>query len=267
MADSPGQSAFRITYVGGPTALIEVAGLRLLTDPTFDAPGKHYNFGWGTGSRKLAGPAIAADAIGPIDAALVSHDHHDDNLDPAGRAWLPSAKRVITTPSGAGRLGDGAEGLAPWAATTIAMPEGGELRITASPARHGPPASRPVVGEVIGFILEWEGQRNGTVWISGDTVYFGGVTELGRRFAIGTAILHLGGVRFPITGPLRYTMNAREAVRIVREFAPETVIPIHYEGWKHFREGRDTAEAAFAEAGLADRVRWLTPGAAQTIEA
>ncbi len=49
------QSACTITHIGGPTALIEVGGLRLLTDPTFDPPGKHYSFGWGTGSRKLAG--------------------------------------------------------------------------------------------------------------------------------------------------------------------------------------------------------------------
>jgi L-ascorbate metabolism protein UlaG (beta-lactamase superfamily) len=35
----------RITHVGGPTVLIEVEGWRLLTDPTFDAPGRRYSFG------------------------------------------------------------------------------------------------------------------------------------------------------------------------------------------------------------------------------
>ena len=50
-----------------------------------------YRFGWGTGSRKSRGPAIAAAALGPIDAVLLTHDHHDDNLDAAGRALLPSA--------------------------------------------------------------------------------------------------------------------------------------------------------------------------------
>ena len=103
-------STARITHIGGPTVLIEVGGWRLLTDPTFDAPGRSYRFGWGTGSRKLAGPAIAADALGPIDAVLLTHDHHDDNLDPAGRALLPSAGAVITTASGAKRLGGGAPG-------------------------------------------------------------------------------------------------------------------------------------------------------------
>jgi len=257
---------FDITYIGGPTALIEIGGLRLLTDPTFDAPGKRYHFGWGTMSRKLQAPAIAGDALGRIDAVLLSHDQHDDNLDPAGRALLPSLGRVITTPSGAGRLGGSSTGLAPWASTTLTAPDGTEVRITATPCRHGPPLSRPLVGEVIGFILEWEGQDNGALWISGDTVYFKGVAEVGRRFDIGTALIHLGGVRFPVTGPARYTMNAAEAARVAREFELKTLLPIHYEGWKHFRQGRGPVEAEFADSGIDDRVRWLDAGKPQTIE-
>lgn len=259
--------SFTITYVGGPTALLEIAGLRFLTDPTFDPPGKRYRFGWGTASRKEKGPAIAPSELGRIDVVLLSHDHHDDNLDPAGRALLPSAGQVITTPSGAERLQGNAHGLAPWSSTTLAIPGGGELRITATPARHGPPLSRPIVGEVIGFLLEWPGQRNGALWISGDTVYFDGVKEVGRRFDVGTAIVHLGGVRFPISGPARYTMNAAEAVRVAREFELRTLVPIHYEGWKHFRQGRADVERAFGEAGIVDRVRWLQAAKPETVTA
>jgi L-ascorbate metabolism protein UlaG (beta-lactamase superfamily) len=87
----------RLTHIGGPTVLIQVAGWRLLTDPTFDPPGRKYSFGWGTSSVKLAGPAIGASDVEPIDAVLLTHDHHDDNLDPAGRALLhrltPSSRR------------------------------------------------------------------------------------------------------------------------------------------------------------------------------
>jgi L-ascorbate metabolism protein UlaG (beta-lactamase superfamily) len=87
----------RITHIGGPTTLIEVAGRRILTDPTFDAPGRRYAFGWGTSSRKLAGPALAPEAIGAVDVVLLTHEHHDDNLDAAGRALLPGAGVVVTT--------------------------------------------------------------------------------------------------------------------------------------------------------------------------
>src|SRR6478672_7688572 len=101
----------RLTHIGGPTVLIEVGGWRVLTDPTFDPPGKRYFFGWGTVSKKLAGPAIAAADLPPIDAVLLSHDHHGDNLDPAGRELLPSLGTIVTTESGAKRLGGAARGL------------------------------------------------------------------------------------------------------------------------------------------------------------
>jgi L-ascorbate metabolism protein UlaG (beta-lactamase superfamily) len=250
-----------ITYIGGPTALLRIGGLRLLTDPTFDPPGKRYWFGWGTQSRKLQGPAIPASELGAIDAVLLSHDHHDDNLDVAGRAVLPAAGTVLTTEAGARRLGGNAVGLAPWATTTVRGDDGFELRVTATPARHGPPGSKPIVGDVIGFVLEWSGQRDGAFWISGDSVWFAGVEEVGQRFDVGTAMVHLGGVQFPyLSGPLRYTMNAAEAVRVAQDFGLETLVPIHYEGWKHFREGRDTVVRTFRDAGISDRVRWLSAG-------
>jgi L-ascorbate metabolism protein UlaG (beta-lactamase superfamily) len=148
---SPRVTGVRIRHIGGPTVLIELGGWRLLTDPTFDSPGQKYSFGWGMGSVKLVGPAIAASALGPIDAVLLSHDHHDDNLDPAGRALLPAAQLVLTTVAGATRLGGEARGLSPWATARLAAPGKPTIEVTATPCRHGPPLSRPLAGEVVGF--------------------------------------------------------------------------------------------------------------------
>jgi L-ascorbate metabolism protein UlaG (beta-lactamase superfamily) len=79
---------------------------------------------------------------------------------------------------------------------------------------------------------------------------------------VDTAVLHLGGVRFPATGPLRYTMTARDVVRLCRTLRARTVVPVHYEGWSHFREGRAAAERVLDRApdGTARRVRWLERG-------
>lgn len=71
--------------------------------PDVRSPGGTYRFGWGTGSRKVAGPAIAAADLPPIDAVLLSHDHHGDNLDPTGRSLLPAAGIIVTTVAGAAR--------------------------------------------------------------------------------------------------------------------------------------------------------------------
>jgi L-ascorbate metabolism protein UlaG (beta-lactamase superfamily) len=259
----------RITHVGGPTVLIEFAGWRLLTDPTFDPAGGKYRFGWGTGSTKLAGPAIAADELGEIDAVLLSHDHHDDNLDAAGRALLPRAGTVLTTEAGAQRLGGNARGLASWASTELSAAGKPAIEVTATPCRHGPPLSRPLVGDVVGFALRWEGQEHGALWISGDTVLYDGVREVAARLDVGTALIHLGGVRFPVTGPLRYTMTAAEAIELCTQLQPTTVLPIHYEGWRHFHQGREEFEAELeqAPAGLRKSVRWLTIGSAVTVDA
>ena len=258
----------RLTHVGGPTVLVEVAGWHLLVDPTFDPPGRRYSFGWGSASTKEVGPAVAAGDLPPIDAVLLTHDHHADNLDDAGRALLPAAGTVLTTVAGAGRLGGGAVGLAPWATTVIEAPDRPTIVVTATPCRHGPPASRPIVGQVIGFSLGWEGQEHGELWFSGDTVLYRGVRAVADRLDVGTAVLHLGKVQFPITGPLRYTMTAADAVELCRTVRPHTAIPVHYEGWSHFHEGRDRIEPvlAAAPADVGAAFRWLTLGEPAEVE-
>jgi L-ascorbate metabolism protein UlaG (beta-lactamase superfamily) len=238
----------RLTHIGGPTVLIEAAGWRILTDPTFDPPGRTYGFGWGTSSRKTTGPAVAASALGPIDAVLLSHDHHADNLDDAGRALLPSAGVVVTTSSGAQRLGNGARGLRPWATTRLEAEGKRTIEVTATPCRHGPPLSRPIAGDVVGFALGWEGQEHGVLWMSGDTVLYDGVRQVADRVQVDVALLHLGAVRFPITGPLRYSMAGRDAVELCRSLRPRTAVPVHYEGWSHFSQGREGIDHELANA-------------------
>ena len=216
----------------------------------------------------MTGPAIAASDLPPIDAVLLTHDHHGDNLDPTGRALLPSAGAVVTTVSGARRLGGEARGLEPWATTLLEAPGCPSIEITATPCRHGPPLSHLLVGDVIGFALRWYGQEQGVLWISGDTVLYDGVRQVAERLRVDTALLHLGGVQFPVTGPVRYTMTAREAVELIGLVRPRTAIPIHYEGWKHFKQGRDDVERELAGAptDIAGRIRWLQIGVAVDLD-
>ena len=255
-------STARITHIGGPTVLIEVDGWRLLTDPTFDEPGRTYRFGWGSASRKVRGPAVGAMDLGPIDVALLTHDHHADNLDDAGRMLLASVPVIVTTAAGAARLGDPARGLESWTSTCIEGNGRRPIEITATPARHGPPLSRRIVGDVVGFALRWDGQQHGALWISGDTVLYRGVRSVPERLDVGVAILHLGGARFRVTGPVRYTMTAAEAVELCQVLRADTIIPVHYEGWSHFRDGRAAIEEAtrLAPADVSTRIRILELG-------
>ena len=255
----------RLTHIGTATMLLEIGSLRLLTDPAFDPAGGHYFFGYGTNSIKLTEPAIKSEDLGKIDAILLSHDHHEDNLDRSGRALLPLAKKVITTSAGAKRLGGNAIGLKTWQSTAIESKDV-KITVTAAPAHHGTLGSHIIVGETTGFILEWAAQKYGALYISGDTVWFDGLSEISQRFRIGTAILHIGAARFPIMGPLRFTLNAREAVQIFHALKPHTVIPIHYEGWKHFKETGAAAGKVFDASDIKEHIRWLPLGKPMDVE-
>ncbi|MEU7182678.1 MULTISPECIES: MBL fold metallo-hydrolase [Streptomyces] len=239
------------THIGTATALVEAGPLRLLTDPVFDPAPATYVHGPIT-LRSTAHPALTAAELPPVDAVLLSHDEHPDNLDDAGRALLPG-KTVLTTVSGAGRLGAGAVGLAPWQTHELTA-HGRTLRITATPGRHDP------VGDVIGFVLETPGE-DGAVYISGDTVHFPELDEIGRRFTIDTAFLHLGAARLAAAaGDDLLTMDGAQGAALARSLGARTVVPLHYASWEHFTEDRADITAAFAAEGIADRLHWLTPG-------
>jgi L-ascorbate metabolism protein UlaG (beta-lactamase superfamily) len=115
---------------------------------------------------------------------------------------------------------------------------------------------------VVGFALRWEGQEHGVLWISGDTVLYDGVREVADRLHVDTAVLHLGCVRFAVTGPLRYTMTAREGVELCRLIRPRTIVPVHYEGWSHFKQGRAAIERELMTApeDIRTSVSWLPLG-------
>ena len=102
------------------------------------------------------------------------------------------------------------------------------------------------------------------LWITGDTVLYDGVRQAAERLRVGLAVLHLGAARFGITGPVRYTMTAADAVELCGLVGAPTVVPVHYEGWSHFREGRAAIERvlAAAPAGVRQRFELLTIGSA-----
>jgi L-ascorbate metabolism protein UlaG (beta-lactamase superfamily) len=250
-------STASLTYVGGPTAVIEWRGLRLLTDPTFDPGGTTYELP-GYSLHKIQSPAIEATAIPHVDAVLLSHDHHPDNLDHAGRALLSSADHVLTTAEGAERLGGNAAGLGFWQETWIAAAGSEPLTVTATPARHGPAGGDR--GPVIGFALAFADAPEAVIYVSGDTVWFDGVAEVARRFDVRVAVLNTGAARVAVAGDSPLTFAAEGAVQAASAMPRAKVLPLHFEGWQHFSESAGDLERAFATAGIADRLVLPQPG-------
>jgi L-ascorbate metabolism protein UlaG (beta-lactamase superfamily) len=250
----------RISHIGGPTVLIEIGGLRLLTDPTFDPPGE-YRLPYVV-LRKVAGPTLAPEQVGPVDAVLLSHDQHVDNLDHSGREFLTTAARVLTTRAGTSRLGGRAVGLSPWESVSMAAPEGGELEIVATPARHGPAGIEPLSGDVIGFVLTMNDRNMRPIYITGDTVWYGGIEEVARRFDAGLVLLFAGAAQ--TRGPFHLTMDTNDAIEAAHAFPNATVIPVHTDSWAHLTQSTQDLTRAFEALGLARRLKLIAPGAAWT---
>jgi L-ascorbate metabolism protein UlaG (beta-lactamase superfamily) len=250
------QNQLEITFIGGPTALLEWGNFRLLTDPTFDPPGGEYATG-PVVLKKLVGPAMDAESLGRIDAVLLSHDHHYDNLDRSGRSFLTRVSKVVTTTAGAQRLGGNAIGLEQWQSIDLTGKSGSILRITGTPARHGPAGLDR--GPVMGFVLSVADSSTPVVYVSGDTVWYEGVAEVARRFNVQVAVLFMGAARVPVVGPDALTMTAADGIEAARAFYGATIVPLHYEGWAHISESRSVIASAFEAAGLGARLRWPEP--------
>ncbi len=252
--------AIEIAYIGGPTAKLTIGGVTFITDPTFDPAGREYSSGSVT-LKKLSAPAVPSNELGRIDVALISHDQHPDNLDTAGKALLADIPLVLTTDAGAQRLGNGAVGLQPWEAQEVKSPEGTTLRITATPARHGPAGIEKLAGDVIGFVISIEGSGD-AVYVTGDTVWYDGTAEVARRFEPEVVLLFAGAV--VTRGPFYLTMDTNGAVEAAVAFKDAAIVPVHHEGWAHFTQSQHDIQKTFSAVDLNGRLTLVEPGKSLT---
>lgn len=254
-----------VTLVGGPTAILELAGLRILTDPTFDEP-QSYPQPLVNDLVKTAGPALTAEQVGRIDVVLASHEH-DDNLDHSGREFLGNAEKAYTTAVVAGQFSDNVIALTEYESVTVPLPAGGgELTITGVPAHHGPEGIYQLLGPVLGFVLSGEGLP--TVYISGDNSSLEVIREVQDKVGpIDIAVLFTGAPSFEMLADGAFiTLSNETALEAAQMILTDAVIvPIHTDSWGHFTQNTSQIQEVFDQAGLADRLVALHPGESATI--
>ena len=103
MSSSTFHNKVSITHIGTATAILDIDGITFLTDPFFSPAGSTWPVAEGHVLRVTEDPALRLDQLPVIDAVLLSHENHPDNLDELGRQLL-DGRHVVTTQDGAKNL-------------------------------------------------------------------------------------------------------------------------------------------------------------------
>jgi L-ascorbate metabolism protein UlaG (beta-lactamase superfamily) len=246
-----------VTYVGHATVLVRLDGVSILTDPVYSSrlilP------------KRLVAPGVALDALPPLDVVLVSHGHMD-HLDVPTHRRLPKHGTIAVV---AKNLSDLVAGCGYRDVVELAWGDHvtvRDVRITALPVKHwGTRNLWPDDRGWTGFLVE---HAHGTVFFPGDTAYFPGFREYGRRHAIDVALLPIGAYEPPAFR--RVHMNPEDALQTLVDLDARWMIPIHWGTFVVSYEPIDEpvrwlGELAH-ERGLADRVAVLRHGESRRFE-
>jgi L-ascorbate metabolism protein UlaG (beta-lactamase superfamily) len=251
-----------IFFVGTATVLIRYAGFTILTDPNFLHRGDHIHLGYGLVSRRQTNPAIEIEDLPPLDFIALSH-MHGDHFDRVAERKLNKATPIVSTRHAVSYLQrkgfTTTRALRTWETLSITKGEA-RLRLTAMPGTHAPGLLAAALPPVMGSMLEFGTAEHETrlrLYISGDTLIHERLEEIPRRYPeIDLALLHLGGTM--ILGVVMVTMDAGQGVEAIRIIEPRTAIPIHYNDYTVFKSPLEDFKRAVAEAGLEERVRYLS---------
>ena len=231
-----GADALTLTWIGHSTTLVQIGGLNVLTDPVWAERASPIAF---AGPRRRLPPAMPLDALPPIDAVTISHNHYD-HLDVATvkrlSARFPEAEWLV--PAGVGRLvrKAGARRVHEhewWEDRRI-----GALTITCTPAQHS--SGRGLRDRNRSLWCGWAIMATvprRAVYFAGDTAYCPAFLEIGARLGPFDACLLPIGAYEP-RWYMRYVhMTPEEAVRAYQElcrdhFGDASFVPIH---WGTFR--------------------------------
>ena len=240
-----------ITWIGHASFFVQMAGLNILIDPNWSL--------WLKGVKRLRKPGVRLQALPMIDLVLVTHAHFD-HLD---RRTLRAvaANQPIVVPFGVGNLVhdlgfERVHELDYWGNCAF----GGGLSVTLTPCHHwGARMLHDQHRGFGGFVLSAEGRG---VFHCGDTAYFEGFGEIGRRCPTEIALLPIGAYDAPSKRDVH--MNPEEALQAFQELGARTLVPMHYGtfrlSYEPLEEPPQRLLARARELGLEKQVRLMEEG-------
>lgn len=267
--ESPDFEHGSLFFVGNATVLLRYAGFTILTDPNFLHQGEHVHLGYGIRSARRTNPAMEMEELPPLDLIVLSH-MHEDHFDRVVEQKLNKDLPIVTTQHAVAKLQKkGFRSTYPldtWETQRVIKGDA-QLCISATPGIHGPGILAAVLPPVMGSILEFQtptGETRFRLYISGDTLIHEEFKQIPQRYPdIDLALIHLGGTR--VYGIL-LTMDGKQGVKAIQIISPHTAIPIHYNDYTVMKSPIEDFIKAVEEAGLENKVRYLTHGDTYSFE-
>ncbi|MCP2166487.1 MBL fold metallo-hydrolase [Goodfellowiella coeruleoviolacea] len=252
-----------LSFIGTATVLMRLGEFTVLTDPNFVRQGQWVYLGKGLFSRRRTDPAIGISQLPELDAVVLSH-LHGDHFDRMSRRHLEPDTPIFTTPEAAEKLRSGgfteAVPMTTWSEQRLTSGSA-SLRLTSLPGQHGFGLVGRLLPPVMGTLVEYQagpGLRPLRIYLTGDTLVYDELAEIGRRFPeIDLAVVHLGGTR--VFGAL-VTMDGRQGVDLLHLLRPRRAVPVHYDDYGVFRSPLSNFEYELRRRPPATHVRYLWRG-------
>jgi L-ascorbate metabolism protein UlaG (beta-lactamase superfamily) len=252
--------AAAVTFIGHSSFLVRMAGKAVLIDPVFATRLILL--------RRQRRPGVRVRDLPNIDVVLVTHAHMDHLNLPSLRAVTREMRRrgrpapTVVVPRGVEDLVKGSGfgsvvELQWWESAQV-----GAVEVTATPAKHwGARMFSDTHRGFGGYCLKAEGAAS--VYHSGDSAYFAGFAEIGRRLRPEIALLPIGAY-FPDSYRGVHT-SPEEALQAFIDLGARMMVPMHFGTFRLGREPMDEPVprllAAAAQAGVREQVRVLEEGA------
>lgn len=251
-----------VTFIGHSSFLVQIAGRNLLIDPVFATRLILL--------RRARRPGLLIEHLPPVDAVLLTHAHMDHLNLPSLRQIVRHAKKLtgvapeVIVPKGVSDLVDGVgfrrvTELEWWNGTTLDNEDG--VTVTLTPAKHWGARMFSDTHRLFGgYVIAGAGH---SVYHSGDTAYFHGFAEIGRKLHPQVALLPIGAY-FPDSYRAVHTSPEEGLQAFLDLGTATTMIPMHFGtfplGKEPMSEPPVRLMTAARKAGVADRVDVLAEG-------
>jgi L-ascorbate metabolism protein UlaG (beta-lactamase superfamily) len=247
-----------LTFIGHASFFLQMGGKNIVIDPNF-AP-------WLFILKRLRKPGLRVRDLPPIDVVLVTHAHFDHLHRPSLRALVNHTQR---------KTGEAPAIVIPRHVSDLISDIGfreiveldwwgshrfGSLAVTHVPSRHwGARVLKDSHRGYGGYVLN-DGKHS--VYHAGDTAYFAGFREIGKRLSPELALLPIGAYDPPSFRNVH--TNPADATRAFLDLKSRWMVPMHYGTFKLSHEPMDEPlqllEQEAHDAGVQDRVVVLQEG-------